>query len=181
MLHRDFGHALPDAEERVHATELQFARKRIPRGTPRCGRRDRAHVALAGSPFGIGWPHEGDTGQLDDTRDAYLDQVLIGGREHVAITVVNYDLQWPRRFEDTAERVRVVLRGKVLSVEHRVDLGPGPCGQADRRHTSHGRRRCRRSRLYAGAMSIGFVLKWDVTDRRAALIRQRGRQHVVTR
>jgi hypothetical protein len=29
--------------------------------------------------------------------------------------------------------------------------------------------------------SIGFVLEWDVTDRRAALIRQRGRQHVVAR
>ena len=68
---------------------------------------------------------------MDDTRDAYLDQLLIGGREHVAITVVD-DLQWPRRFEDTAERVRVVLRGKALSVEHRVDLGPGPCGRADR-------------------------------------------------
>jgi len=29
VFHRDFGRALPDAEERVHATELQFARKPI--------------------------------------------------------------------------------------------------------------------------------------------------------
>lgn len=55
---------------------------------------------------------------MDDTRDAYLDEVLIGGREHVAITVVDYDQRWPRRFEGTAERVRGVLGGKALSVEH---------------------------------------------------------------
>jgi GrpB-like predicted nucleotidyltransferase (UPF0157 family) len=55
---------------------------------------------------------------VDDTRGAYLDEVLIGGREQVAITVVDYDQQWPRRFEDTAERVRGVLGGKALSVEH---------------------------------------------------------------
>ena len=55
---------------------------------------------------------------MDDTRDAYLDEVLIGGREHVAIRVVDYDQQWPRRFEDTAERVRGALGGKALSVEH---------------------------------------------------------------
>jgi GrpB-like predicted nucleotidyltransferase (UPF0157 family) len=43
---------------------------------------------------------------VDDAHDAYLDEVLIGGREHVTIAVVDYDRQWPRRFEDTAERVR---------------------------------------------------------------------------
>lgn len=55
---------------------------------------------------------------MDDTHDAYLDEVLIGGREHVVITVVGYDPRWPRRFEDTAERVRGVLGGNALSVEH---------------------------------------------------------------
>ena len=55
---------------------------------------------------------------MDDARDAYLDEVLIGGREHVAITVVDHDQQWPRRFEDTAERVRGILGGRALSVEH---------------------------------------------------------------
>ena len=55
---------------------------------------------------------------MDDTRDAYLDEVLIGGREHVAIRIVDYDEQWPRRFEVSAERVRRVLGGKALSVEH---------------------------------------------------------------
>jgi GrpB-like predicted nucleotidyltransferase (UPF0157 family) len=55
---------------------------------------------------------------VDDTRDVYLNEVLIGGREHVAITIVDYDQQWPERFEDTAERVREVLGDKALSVEH---------------------------------------------------------------
>ena len=49
---------------------------------------------------------------MDDTHDAYLDEVLINGREHVAIMVVDYDQQWPRRFEDTAQRVRGVLGDK---------------------------------------------------------------------
>jgi len=30
---------------------------------------------------------------VDDDRDAYLDRVLIGGREPVAITIVDYDEQ----------------------------------------------------------------------------------------
>jgi GrpB-like predicted nucleotidyltransferase (UPF0157 family) len=55
---------------------------------------------------------------VDDNHDSYLDEVLIGGREHVAITVVDYDPRWPRHFEDTAERVRGVLGGRALSVEH---------------------------------------------------------------
>ena len=36
----------------------------------------------------------------------------------MAIAVVDYDQRWPRRFEDTAERVRGVLGDKALSVEH---------------------------------------------------------------
>lgn len=67
---------------------------------------------------------EEDTGRVDDTRDAYLNEVLIGGREHVAITIVDYDQQWPQRFEDTAERVRQVLGGKALSVEHIGSVKP---------------------------------------------------------
>jgi GrpB-like predicted nucleotidyltransferase (UPF0157 family) len=59
-----------------------------------------------------------DSGRAEDARDAYLDEVLIGGREHVAITIVDHDQQWPRRFEDTAGRVRGVLGGHALGVEH---------------------------------------------------------------
>jgi len=59
-----------------------------------------------------------DTGRVDDDRDAYLDRVLIGGREPVAITIVDYDEQWFRRFQDTAGRVRRVLDDEALSLEH---------------------------------------------------------------
>ncbi len=59
-----------------------------------------------------------DTCGVDDDRDAYLDRVLIGGRELVAITVVDYDEQWFRRFQDTAGRVRRVLDDEALSLEH---------------------------------------------------------------
>jgi GrpB-like predicted nucleotidyltransferase (UPF0157 family) len=55
---------------------------------------------------------------VDGDRDAYLDSVLIGGREPVAITVVDYDERWPRRFRDVAERVRQALGDDALGVEH---------------------------------------------------------------
>lgn len=35
-----------------------------------------------------------------DDRDAYLDSVLIGGREPVEIVVVDYDPQWRAHFSD---------------------------------------------------------------------------------
>jgi GrpB-like predicted nucleotidyltransferase (UPF0157 family) len=55
---------------------------------------------------------------VDGDRDAYLDSVLIGGREPVTITVVDYDERWPQRFRDVAERVRRVLGDDALGVEH---------------------------------------------------------------
>jgi GrpB-like predicted nucleotidyltransferase (UPF0157 family) len=55
---------------------------------------------------------------VDGDRDAYLDSVLIGGRELVAITVVDYDERWPQRFRDIAERVRQALGDVAVGVEH---------------------------------------------------------------
>ena len=55
---------------------------------------------------------------MDGDGDAYLDQVLIGGREPAAITVVDYDEQWPLHFQETAERVCRVLGERALQVEH---------------------------------------------------------------
>ena len=55
---------------------------------------------------------------MDGDRDAYLDSVLIGGREPVAITVVDYDERWPGRFRDIAERVRRALGDDAVGVEH---------------------------------------------------------------
>ncbi len=71
-----------------------------------------------GSACGTGLVVSRDTCRVDDDRDAYLDRVLIGGREPVAITIVDYDEQWFRCFQDTAGRVRRVLDDEALSLEH---------------------------------------------------------------
>jgi GrpB-like predicted nucleotidyltransferase (UPF0157 family) len=55
---------------------------------------------------------------MDDDRDAYLDTVLIGGRERVVITVVDYDDRWPERFSDVAGRMRHALGDVALGIEH---------------------------------------------------------------
>lgn len=57
------------------------------------------------------------TGTADD-RDAYLDAVLIGGRERVQIVIVDYDPQWPQRFAVERERIQRALGPAALSVEH---------------------------------------------------------------
>jgi GrpB-like predicted nucleotidyltransferase (UPF0157 family) len=54
----------------------------------------------------------------DEERAAYLDSVLIGGREPAEISVVNYDERWPVRFRELAERVRRALGERALGVEH---------------------------------------------------------------
>jgi GrpB-like predicted nucleotidyltransferase (UPF0157 family) len=55
---------------------------------------------------------------VDEARDTYLEAVLIGGREPVAITVVDYDEGWPRHFGRVAEQIRRALGRKALIVEH---------------------------------------------------------------
>ena len=55
---------------------------------------------------------------MDEEREAYLDRVLIGGREPAEITVVDYDERWPVRFREVAERVRRALGEDALAVEH---------------------------------------------------------------
>lgn len=55
---------------------------------------------------------------MSSDRDAYLDQVLIGGREPAVIVVVDYDAGWPSRFQHFAGRVRRALGARALSVEH---------------------------------------------------------------
>ncbi|WP_187977753.1 GrpB family protein [Mycetocola sp. JXN-3] len=55
---------------------------------------------------------------MSDERDAYLDSVLIGGREIPAIVVVPYDETWPTRFESLSERILAALGPVALSVQH---------------------------------------------------------------
>jgi GrpB-like predicted nucleotidyltransferase (UPF0157 family) len=55
---------------------------------------------------------------VDGDRDAYLDAVLIGGREPASIVVADYDDAWPARFEVLADRVRRALGPRVRRLEH---------------------------------------------------------------
>ncbi|MGV8978481.1 MAG: GrpB family protein [Cellulomonas sp.] len=55
---------------------------------------------------------------MGTSRDDYLDEVLIGGRERVSIVVVDYDPGWSARFEVLADVVRGSLGPRALSVEH---------------------------------------------------------------
>ncbi|MGV8966272.1 MAG: GrpB family protein [Cellulomonas sp.] len=55
---------------------------------------------------------------MDDDREAYLDAVLIGGRERASIVVVDYDDAWPARFAVLADRVRRALGPRVRRLEH---------------------------------------------------------------
>lgn len=51
-------------------------------------------------------------------RDAYLDQVLVGGRERRRIVIIDYDPAWPARFELERDRVRRALGPVALRIEH---------------------------------------------------------------
>jgi len=53
-----------------------------------------------------------------EDRDAYLNAVLVGGREPVTITVVDYDEDWPLRFAHLRARVEAALGRQALAVEH---------------------------------------------------------------
>jgi GrpB-like predicted nucleotidyltransferase (UPF0157 family) len=55
---------------------------------------------------------------VDNDRNAYLDAVLIGGREPANIVVVDYDDAWPARFEVLAGQVRRALGPRVVRLEH---------------------------------------------------------------
>ena len=50
--------------------------------------------------------------------DAYLDRVLIGGRERRDIVIADYDPQWPRRFDAERERIGSALGGIARRIEH---------------------------------------------------------------
>jgi GrpB-like predicted nucleotidyltransferase (UPF0157 family) len=55
---------------------------------------------------------------VDEDRAAYLDAVLIGGREPARIVVVDPDPAWPARFATVRDRVLGALGDRALAVEH---------------------------------------------------------------
>ena len=50
--------------------------------------------------------------------EAYLDRVLIGGRERREIVIAEYDPAWPRRFAAERERLAAALGDRALRIEH---------------------------------------------------------------
>ena len=50
--------------------------------------------------------------------DAYLDRVLIGGRERREIVIAPYDPAWPERFAVERARVAAALGPRALRIEH---------------------------------------------------------------
>ena len=50
--------------------------------------------------------------------DAYLDRVLIGGRERREIVIAPYDPAWPERFRAERARIAAALGGRALRTEH---------------------------------------------------------------
>jgi GrpB-like predicted nucleotidyltransferase (UPF0157 family) len=53
-----------------------------------------------------------------DELDRYLDSVLIGGREPVALVISDYDSAWPSRFAELEARIGLALGDAALAVEH---------------------------------------------------------------
>ena len=53
-----------------------------------------------------------------EDRDAYLDAVLVGGREQREIVVVDYDSGWPQRFEQERGRIESALGDRAHAIEH---------------------------------------------------------------
>jgi len=54
----------------------------------------------------------------EEQLDAYLDSVLIGGRERREIVIADYDPGWPRRFDAERARIDQALGGAALMIEH---------------------------------------------------------------
>ena len=50
--------------------------------------------------------------------DAYLDGVLIGGREPVEIAISDYDPSWPVRFESERKRIGAALGDTAVAIDH---------------------------------------------------------------
>lgn len=55
---------------------------------------------------------------VDEERDAFLDSVLIGGREPARIEVVDYRNEWPARYDALEREVRRALGQRARFVEH---------------------------------------------------------------
>lgn len=61
----------------------------------------------------------GQDGTVPDPEfDAYLDQVLVGGRQPTEVEIVPYDPSWPQRFEAERGAILDVLGARARRIEH---------------------------------------------------------------
>lgn len=81
-------------------------------------RRGRALPSEPGLPSVRAADLRWDSSGVDEERGAYLDRVLIGGREPAEISVVDYDERWPVRFRAIAERIRQAVGEVASGVQH---------------------------------------------------------------
>jgi GrpB-like predicted nucleotidyltransferase (UPF0157 family) len=54
----------------------------------------------------------------DDERAAYLDRILVGGRERRPVVIADADPAWPSRFEEHRARIAGALGPLALRIEH---------------------------------------------------------------
>jgi GrpB-like predicted nucleotidyltransferase (UPF0157 family)/ribosomal protein S18 acetylase RimI-like enzyme len=54
----------------------------------------------------------------EEQLDAYLDSVLIGGRERREVVIADYEPSWPRRFDVERERIARAMGSAALRIEH---------------------------------------------------------------
>jgi GrpB-like predicted nucleotidyltransferase (UPF0157 family) len=55
---------------------------------------------------------------VDDERAAYLEEILVGGRERRPVVIVDPDPAWARRFDDARSRITAALGPLARRVEH---------------------------------------------------------------
>jgi GrpB-like predicted nucleotidyltransferase (UPF0157 family) len=60
----------------------------------------------------------GNAPEVDEERRAYLDAVLIGGREPATVVIADPDPAWPARYAAVREVLLAALGGRALAVEH---------------------------------------------------------------
>lgn len=66
--------------------------------------------------------------------DTYLDQVLVGGREAVQISIADYDPSWSPRFESERQRLALALGEAATAIVHIGSTAvPGLAADPERR------------------------------------------------
>jgi GrpB-like predicted nucleotidyltransferase (UPF0157 family)/RimJ/RimL family protein N-acetyltransferase len=112
----------------IHHDKANVASAGVPRKLGYQFVEERRDVAEAPADLGVEWRWRmneqiwrasSDQQAAERTeREDYLDTVLIGGREKRPIVLVEYDTNWPTRFEKERTRIRQALGDGAIRIEH---------------------------------------------------------------